>query len=344
MALLLNFLGARVIGLSLDPGTQPNMFEILLPWRNLKSLRCDVRDRDALSRAVDEARPEIVIHMAAQSLVRESYRDPVGTIGTNVLGTVNLLDVLRQVPDLAAVLVVTSDKVYQNREGGLAFAESAPLGGHDPYSASKAAAEILTSAYARSFYDGRGIPVCTARAGNVIGGGDWGHDRLIPDLWRAFASGRQVPLRNPGAVRPWQHVLDPLHGYLLYVQRCLTAPATISSSLNFGPPSEPRRTVLEIARCFADSMGSNTLWTFDPAIGDLHENQYLAIDSSAAFSELGWKTQLEVDEAMSWTCDWYRAFHNGETMRAVTQKQIEVFARRIAESAMGRPITELERS
>src|SRR5262245_12628031 len=197
MALLLNFLGARVVGLSLDPGTRPNMYEILSPWQNLKSLRCDIRDREALWRAVDEARPEIVIHMAAQSLVRESYGDPLGTIGTNVFGTVNLLEVLRQVPDLAALLVVTSDKVYRNREGGFVFAESDPLGGHDPYSASKAAVEILTSAYARSFYDGRGIPVCTARAGNVIGGGDWAPDRLIPDLWHAFTSGRQVPLRNP---------------------------------------------------------------------------------------------------------------------------------------------------
>ena len=190
MALLLKFLGARVTGLSLDPVTQPSIYEVLSPWQNLTSLRCDMRDREALSRAVEEARPEIVIHMAAQSLVRESYRDPLGTIGTNVLGTIHLLEVLRQVPDLAAVLVVTSDKVYQNREAGVAFAKSAPLGGRDPYSASKAAAEILTGAYARSFYDGRGIPVCTARAGNVIGGGDWAHDRLIPDLWRALASGR----------------------------------------------------------------------------------------------------------------------------------------------------------
>ena len=344
MALLLEFLGARVTGLSLDPVTQPSIYEVLSPWEDLKSLRCDIRDHEALSRAIAEARPEIVIHMAAQSLVRESYRDPLGTIGTNVLGTVHLLEVLRQGPDLAAVLVVTSDKVYQNREAGVAFAESAPLGGRDPYSASKAAAEILTGAYARSFYDGRGIPVCTARAGNVIGGGDWAHDRLIPDLWRAFASGRQVPLRNPGAVRPWQHVLDPLHGYLVYIQRCLAAPATTPLTLNFGPPSEPRRTVLQIARRFADAMRTGELWTLEATPGNPHESQYLAIDSLAALRELGWRTLLPVDEAMSWTCDWYRAFQAGETMRAVTQKQIEAFVRRVAENASAGPVPALERS
>jgi CDP-glucose 4,6-dehydratase len=329
MALLLEFLGARVIGLSLEPDSQPNLYGALAPWPNLTSQLCDIRDLEALSRAVAQARPEIVIHMAAQSLVRKSYRDPLETIRINVLGAVHLLEALRHVENLTCVLVVTSDKVYENRETGVAFRESASLGGHDPYSASKAAAEILTSSYARSFYRGVGIPVCTARAGNVIGGGDWAEDRLVPDLWRAFQSGQRVAIRNPDAVRPWQHVLDPLYGYLLYIQHCLAAPGAAPFALNFGPPSEPRRTVLQVTRRFAEALGSDELWTLAPSAGDLPESLHLSIDSSAAFAKLGWATRLDVDEAIEWTCDWYRAFQAGEPMRAVTEKQIEAFAQTV---------------
>jgi CDP-glucose 4,6-dehydratase len=329
MASLLEFLDARVIGLALDPTAQPNLYEVLSPWPNLLSQRCDIKDREALSRAVAEARPEVVIHMAAQALVRRSYREPIETIATNVLGTVHLLEALRDVQGLVAILVVTSDKVYENRETGVAFGESSRLGGHDPYSASKAAVEIMTSAYARSFFAGTRIAVCTARAGNVIGGGDWACDRLVPDLWRAFESGRPVAIRHPDAVRPWQHVLDPLYGYLLYIQRGLAAP----TALNFGPPGEPRRTVLQIARRFAEAMGSGELWTLSEPPDDRRESQRLSIDSSAALAELGWATRLDVDEAVEWTCDWYRAFRAGESMRAITRKQIEAYARSVGDDA-----------
>ena len=335
MSLLLERLGAEVTGVSLSPAGNLNLYHLLSPWQGLKSAVCDIRDKDALKDIVQSARPEIVMHMAAQAIVKEGYADPLGTIATNVMGTVQLLEVLRSAHGLLTVLVITSDKVYENRETGIDFAEMSPLGGYDPYSASKAAAEILTSAYRRSFFSESGIPVVTARAGNVIGGGDWAADRLIPDLWRARESGRPVLLRNPDAVRPWQHVLDPLYGYLLYTQSCLAKPSESPPSLNFGPPREPIRTVLQVAQQFGNSLEAANLWTAGASTGGMHESRFLSIDSSLALSKLGWKTALSVDEAIRWTCDWYGAYQKAQDVRLLTGRQIDAYAERVQEPALG---------
>lgn len=334
MALLLRRLGADVTGLSLAPDGAPTLFGVLAPWSKTVSVECDIRDLPSLRAVVSKVRPEIVIHMAAQALVKNAYADPVGTIGSNVLGTVHLLEVLRPIDELLGVLVITSDKVYENREAAIDFSESAALGGHDPYSASKAAAEVLTSAYRRSFFDERGIPVVTARAGNVIGGGDWARDRLVPDLWRAYETGQSAPMRNPDSVRPWQHVLDPLYGYLLYTQRSLAVPADTPASLNFGPPREPVLTVKQVAERFAKAIHARDLWVAAPAAERVHESRFLSIDSTLAFETLGWKTSLQVDDAISWTGSWYKAYHAGEDMCSFTSRQIDAYAAHVNDSAL----------
>lgn len=325
LTLLLENMGAEVLGVSLPPITDPNLYEILTPWTNLKSIFCDIRDHKQLSEIVTTANPEIVIHMAAQPLVRESYHKPLDTIETNVMGTVHLLDSLLLTSGLAAILVVTSDKVYANNNSAVVMTEASPLGGHDPYSGSKAATEIVTSAYAQSFFSTRGIPVCTARAGNVIGGGDWAKDRIIPDLWRAYSSNKTLKLRYPESVRPWQHVLDPLHGYLLYLEYMVTAPHKIPQALNFGPSTETIRTVLDLAKRFANSLGAEKLWVMEDQVEHLRESIFLSIDSSLARHHLGWKPMLDVDSAILWTCEWYKAFWNGKDMRQFSHEQIDAY-------------------
>lgn len=339
MALLLQRLGAHVTGVSLAPAEPHRLFDILSPWSDLVSIDCDIRNQHALHEVVARCQPEIVIHMAAQALVMDAYSDPVGTISSNVMGTVHLLEALRFVENLACVLVVTSDKVYENREAGAAFAEEAALGGHDPYSASKAAAEILTSAYQRSFFKEFGVPVATARAGNVIGGGDWAPNRLIPDLWRAYESKHPVLIRSPDSVRPWQHVLDPIYGYLLYVQRFLSSANNAPSSLNFGPPQEPVRTVLQVAQQFSLVMQSDDLWSVGDAPRGMHESRFLSIDSSLAYKTLGWKTALSVDDAIRWSGDWYRAYKAGHEMRSFTNDQITTYFDLVRSAAGRLPLT-----
>lgn len=334
MGMLLRRLGAVVTGVSLARIENPSLFATLSPWTSGQSIACDIRDWAGLKSVVEAADPEIVIHMAAQALVREAYADPVGTISSNVMGTVNLLDVLRRANELSAVLVITSDKVYENGGSGGYFTETARLGGHDPYSASKAAAEIVTSAYRRSFYVEQEIPVLTARAGNVIGGGDWARDRLVPDLWRAYESGIPMIMRNPIATRPWQHVLDPLYGYLLYIQDCLLAPLNTPVSLNFGPPQNSTRTVRQIAEQFSGLLNAGDLWTENDCPPGPHESAFLAIDSSLALNKLGWLTALSVDQAIQWTCDWYSAFYKNHDMRLVTYRQIDRYAELVGESAL----------
>lgn len=327
IALLLENMGAEVLGISLPPITDPSLYEILTPWTNLKSIFCDIRDRKQLAKIVTTANPEIVIHMAAQPLVRESYRKPVDTIETNVMGTVHLLESLLITSNLAAILVVTSDKVYANNNSGVIMTESNPLGGHDPYSASKAATEIVTSAYAQSFFANRGIPVCTVRAGNVIGGGDWAKDRIIPDLWRAYSNNQTIELRYPEAVRPWQHVLDPLYGYLLYLEHMVAFPHKIPLALNFGPSTEIIRTVLELAKRFSNSLEAQQLWAIENQAEQLQESIFLSIDSSLAKHHLGWRSMLDVDSAILWTCEWYKAFRDGKNMRQFSNEQIDAYSK-----------------
>jgi CDP-glucose 4,6-dehydratase len=324
-ALWLEQMGAQVTGLALPPEGDPNLFELLSPWPELDHRIADLRDAEALARAVSEVDPQVVIHLAAQALVPRSYRRPLETLTTNVMGTAHLLDSLRGLTELAAVLVITSDKVYLNHERAFPFGEGDPLGGHDPYSASKAAQEHVALSFGRSYLAGRGVALATARAGNLIGGGDWGVDRLIPDLWRAARDGRAAPLRNPGARRPWLHVLDAVAGYLAFARRLADAePGRLPGTLNLGPREETSLTVGELATRFLSALEAPAGW--EQAPGDHPpEKRTLALDSTLARATLGWRPQLDADAALGRTADWYRAHADGEDMRAFSLSQISTF-------------------
>jgi CDP-glucose 4,6-dehydratase len=313
-------LGAEVHGLSLAPETTPNLFS-LLSLADLASSRIgDIRDAATVRAAVAEIRPTIVIHMAAQPLVRRSYNTPVETFAANVMGTVNVLDALREQKQLEAVLAVTTDKVYRNLEDGRAFREDDPLGAHDPYSASKAAAEIAISAWAQSYFSPAGIPVVAARAGNVIGGGDWSEDRLAPDIWRAWQGATTLRLRYPRATRPWQHVLEPLAGYLRYVE-VAASEAAVPMALNFGPYPDNVLTVAELARAMFDALGGQRSWEQDRAPA-APEMQALALDPALAAQSLGWRPLLSSHDAVRWTAEWYGRLARGEPAQALCLEQI----------------------
>ncbi len=324
-ALWLEQLGAEVTGLALPPEGTPNLFDLLSPWPGLEHRVADLRDADPLGRAVAQADPQLVIHLAAQALVPRSYRRPLETLATNVMGTAHLLEALRGLNELSAVLVITSDKVYLNHERALPFGEGDPLGGHDPYSASKAAQEQVALSFGRSFLAGQGVALSTARAGNLIGGGDWGADRLIPDLWRSAQEGEAASLRIPGATRPWLHVLDAVAGYLAFAARLADArPGQLPGALNLGPRDETSLTVGELATRFLDALDAPCGW--EPAAGGLPpEKRTLALDSTLARATLGWRPRLDAVAALQWTADWYRAHGAGEDMRAYSLAQIDAF-------------------
>jgi CDP-glucose 4,6-dehydratase len=313
-------MGARVFGLALPPDTEPALYTMLQPMNGLLSRLSDIRDRAAVAAAVLEAQPQIVIHMAAQSLVRRSYRQPLDTIATNVMGTACLLDSLRDVDGLEAVLVVTTDKIYRNNGHAQTFSEDDPLGGADPYSASKAATEIVVASMGASFFAEKGVAVATARAGNVIGGGDWAEDRLIPDLWRAVRAGEALRLRNPKAPRPWQHVLEPLSGYLLYAQH-LAEGVKVPASLNFGPRPDDVLTVAEVADAMLAAFNCPRRW-FQVEEEQPKEAEFLSIDSALARASIGWQPRLRSAQALQWTAEWYRALGIGAEPRTVALDQI----------------------
>ncbi len=321
-ALWLKQAGAVVTGVALPADTEPAFFEVAGAAGDVDHRIADLRDRDAVAGIVAACRPEIVLHMAAQAIVRRAARDPVSTVATNVLGTAHLLEALRESPDLKAVLVVTTDKVYDNRNAGGRFVETDPLGGHEPYAASKAAAEILTRAFAESYFEPRGVAVATARGGNVVGGGDFGEDRLVPDVVRAAASGEVPLLRHPDSTRPWQHVLDCLAGYFSYVA-ALVAGRDVPRSLNFGP-SGAELPVRAMAEAMLAALGAPASWRRDPVIGP-REAVRLAIDSSAARRILGWTDRLTSAEAIQWTAHWYSAHRRGEDMRGASLDQIRAY-------------------
>ena len=318
LRLWLQELGAEVTGFALAPETTPNLSDLLTD--GCRSIIGDLRDAALVQRIVTEANPGIVIHMAAQALVRESYRDPLATYATNVLGTANVLQACRAARQLAAVVVVTSDKVYENDGAGRAFGEGDRLGGHDPYSNSKACAELVTASFRDSFYRA-GPALATARAGNVIGGGDWSADRLIPDCVRALARGLPVCLRYPGAVRPWQHVLEPLSGYLALAQGLVQSPTTTPQAVNFGPDPASFRTVSAVVDAFGHSFGGRPGWTAD---GGEHpaEAPALTLTSELAARTLGWSPRLTIEQSLAWTADWYRAHAAGETMLNYSRDQL----------------------
>jgi len=326
LCMWLHALGAEVHGFALDPPTTPSLYEVADVAGLMQSdVRADLADLVKLRMAVESVQPEVVLHLAAQPLVRESYADPVGTFRTNVLGTAHVLEAVRHVDSVRAVVVVTTDKVYENREWLYPYRENDRLGGHDPYSASKAAAELVVDSYRKSFFSGETAPrIATARAGNVIGGGDWAADRLVPDCLRAFQDGKPVRIRYPDAVRPWQHVLEPLCGYLLLAEDLFSG-AVREGAWNFGPDSRDNRSVGEIANETSKLWGGNAV--VDVIGGDHpHEAGQLRLDASLAVQKLGWKPRCPVAEALMITVAWHKAWLAGEGMREVSVRQIEVFS------------------
>jgi len=319
-ALWLWHLGAEVHAFALAPDTEPNLWGEAGNGILTGETRADLADLEALRAAITFARPEIVLHLAGQALVRRAYVDPLGTVRSNTLGTANLLEALRGCDTLRAAIIVTTDKVYRNDESGRAFEEEHPLGGDDPYSASKAAAEMLTRAYAQSYFSGRGVGVATARAGNVIGGGNWSPDRLVPDIVRAVDRNLPLVLRAPSATRPWQYVLEPLAGYLVYAE-ALAAKADVPAALNFGPGDDARVTVAELAAEMASALGADRSWRMEPD-PSFAEARLLALDSTLARQSLGWRSRMSAQEAVSWTASWYAAHRAGADPRTLCLDQI----------------------
>lgn len=324
VSLWLHQLGARVAGVSLPPPTEPSLFALAGLQTLLPTTYGDIRNLATVTEAMHAWQPEIVFHLAAQSLVRRSYRDPVETYATNVMGTVHVLEATRLVRSVRSVVVVTSDKCYENREWPWAYRETEAMGGHDPYSSSKGCAELVSSAYRRSFLateGGRRVGVATVRAGNVIGGGDWAEDRLLPDCIRALSAKRAIEIRRPDAIRPWQHVLEPLCGYLVLAERLHAAPEAFADAWNFGPSDDGARPVAWIASQVVTHWGDGASWS-NVADDGPHEMTYLKVDASRARARLGWAPRLPLQQALAWTVDWHRRLNNGESARAVTEEQL----------------------
>jgi CDP-glucose 4,6-dehydratase len=331
-------MGAEVTGYALPPEVE-GIFQDCCVEDRVRSRIGDLADLDGLKRTFAESRPEVVFHLAAQALVRRSYREPLATLSTNVLGTAHVLEAVRSTDAVRSVVVVTTDKCYENREWVWGYRECDPLGGRDPYSASKAAAEIVTAAYRESFFptarhDEHRTAIATARAGNVIGGGDWAEDRLVPDILRALLAGRPVPVRNPLAIRPWQHVLEPLAGYLKLAQQLYLDGATFASAWNFGPPVEGARSVSWVVDyVLARWEGNQGTVSYDG--GTLHEAHYLKLDSTKAIEELRWHPVLSLDAALDSVIDWHQARLRNQPMHDFTVRQIRDYERRVGAAALG---------
>jgi CDP-glucose 4,6-dehydratase len=320
--LLLKQLGAEVSGFALAPQDERGLFNAANVSDGIRHQIGDIRDFEVLKEAIGRAEPEIVIHMAAQSLVRQSYAEPVATYATNVMGTVHVLEAVRQVPGIKAVVVVTSDKCYENLGWVWGYRETDHLGGHDPYSNSKGCAELVTDAYRRSFFYRDGATqIASARAGNVIGGGDWSRDRLVPDAVRAFRAGSALRIRNPRAVRPWQHVLDPVLAYLRLAERLAADSSAVGEGWNFGPSAASEVPVERVVDRLAWLWGPSAKWERDGGEHP-HEAATLKLDCSKAYARLGWRPLIDLDTALSLTVEWYRADCTGEDMRKMTLDQI----------------------
>ena len=326
LSLWLKKLGAKVIGYSLPPPTTPSLFSLARVADDMESVEGDIRDLEHLRAVIHRHQPDIVMHLAAQALVRYSYRNPVETYATNVMGTVHVLEAVRQSNSIRAVLNVTSDKCYENREWIWGYREVEPLGGHDPYSSSKACAELVTAAYRQSYFTGSdesvGAVVASARAGNVIGGGDWAEDRLIPDVVRAFLREQAIMIRRPAAVRPWQHVLDPLGGYLLLLERMWDRKNRFDQAWNFGPSVHDAKPVQWIVERMMELWGDKASMELDTS-AQPHEAGMLSLDCSKARTALGWTPRLGLDKALEWTVEWYKAYKRGDDMRGLTEGQID---------------------
>ena len=329
LCLWLQSIGAKVTGYATDPPTSPSLFELAEIARGMTSIKGDVRDAAVLLKALRAAKPEIVIHLAAQPLVRESYADPVTTYSTNVLGSVHLLDAVRQTGGVKAVVVITSDKCYANREWFWSYREKSMLGGDDPYSSSKACVEMIVRSFRKSFFDSRlfaqhGVSVASARAGNVIGGGDWANDRIVPDTIRSLLDEKPIVIRNPHSTRPWQHVLEPLNGYLNLAEALYNGGPRYAGAWNFGPFDYNDKTVGWIVEQLYSLWGVQFSWKRDEKPGP-HENTYLKLDSSKARALLNWRPKLDLETTLTWIVNWTKAWQSGACMREVTEAQIQEF-------------------
>jgi len=323
LALWLQRLGADVTGIALAPSTTPSLFDQARVAKGIKSHFCDIRDATALAALVLAARPELVFHLAAQPLVRASYREPLATFATNVMGTAHLLEALRGLDGVRVAVIVTTDKVYRNNEWPYPYREDDALGGHDPYSASKAASEIVIASYRDAFLSAQGVAVASARAGNVIGGGDWSEDRLIPDAVRAWQAGQPLIIRNPGAIRPWQHVLDPLAGYMSLAQKLFEQPA-LAGAYNFGPQTDQAATVRDVVELACSAYGSGVTSYENNSKGP-HEAGWLALEVAKARVTLGVAPHWSLTEAVNRTMAWYRAQHEGVDARGLCETEIAAY-------------------
>jgi CDP-glucose 4,6-dehydratase len=322
LSLWLQSLGSEVTGYALSPPTTPNLYEVADVGQGMTSIIANILDFPKLQNAMQTASPDIVVHMAAQPLVRQSYAEPVETYATNVMGTVHFLESVRNTPSVKAVLVVTTDKCYENKEEiHRAYHEHEPMGGHDPYSSSKACAELVTAAYSKSFLEKQGVAVATARAGNVIGGGDWAADRLVPDILKAFEQNAVVQIRNPIATRPWQFVLEPLNGYLTLVEHLFSQGSACSEGWNFGPHEEDARPVQWIVEQLALIWGNEASWHLDPGQHP-RESNYLKLDISKAKLQLGWSPSCSLQTALQIIVQWHRAWLGQENMKKLCLNQI----------------------
>jgi CDP-glucose 4,6-dehydratase len=321
LTLWLSMLGAKVTGYALPPNTQPSFFEAVSLDRHLKQSHLDdINNYATLEAALTAANSEIILHLAAQPLVRRSYAEPLETYQTNVMGTANLLQAACSCPAVQAIVVVTSDKCYENQAWPWGYRETDTLGGYDPYSNSKACQELVVSAFRQSYLQDRGVAIATARAGNVIGGGDWSEDRLIPDAMRAHAAHSCLTIRSPQATRPWQHVLEPLAGYLVLAEQ-LCAKPRLASGWNFGPQDSDVRTVEEVLTLTSQCLTGGLQWQVDTS-AQPHEARLLKLDCSKSMSLLGWKPQWTLEQALVHTCDWYRYFSAKRSMDEISQSQI----------------------
>ena len=328
LSLWLQFMGAELRGVALAPPTTPALFDVARVAQGMDNRVADIRDYDTIRALVSDFKPEILIHMAAQPLVRLSYQQPIETYATNVMGTVHVLEAARYAGSVRAIVNITTDKCYENREWAWGYREDEAMGGHDPYSSSKGCAELVSSAYRKSFLAETGIAMATARAGNVIGGGDWALDRLVPDTLLALEKGQPVQIRNPHATRPWQHVLEPLSGYLLLAEKLHEQGQTFAEGWNFGPRDEDARPVQWIVEQLCQAWGQGASWQLQP--GDHpHEANYLKLDISKAKQRLHWAPRWSLEQALEEITQWHRAWLDGQDMRTLCLKQIKQYQQQV---------------
>ena len=330
----LQSLGAKVVGYALEPHTTPSLFNVARVGEGMQSIIGDVGDMARLEATVSEHKPQIVFHMAAQALVRHSYANPLVTYATNVMGTAHVLEAVRKTPGVKVVVNVTSDKCYENREWVWGYRENEAMGGYDPYSSSKGCAELVAAAYRNSFfnpadYARHGVALASARAGNVIGGGDWADDRLIPDFVRATVRGEPLPVRSPAAVRPWQHVLEPVHGYMMLAEKLWSDGPRFSEGWNFGPDDESAQSVETVVTTLSELWGGESRWRNDSSGNHPHEANYLKLDCSKAKARLGWHPRWNLQTALEATAAWYQAQQTRRDMRAFTLEQIGTYAKSV---------------